>query len=68
MSNHAARMVADYTAGNQNSFIGAGSPTRGLTGEAYLLSIHAGGGSGSGNSPKKRRPMRGQFVGGAWER
>ena len=56
LSNLAAQMVEEYGGGDwhnnspirQSNFIGSGSPKRGLTGEAYLLSVQAGGGSGRG--------------------
>jgi len=41
LSEHAARAVSEFDAGIENSFIDAGSPKRGLTGEAYLMSVQS---------------------------
>jgi hypothetical protein len=57
MSALAAQMVDEYGAGKQgNLFIGAGSPRRGMTGEAFLLSARGGGGAGH-SPPRRQRPV-----------
>lgn len=55
LSSLAAQMVDDYGA-DGNNFIGASSPKRGLTGEAYLLSVNPGRGG------RKAVPMQTGFL------
>lgn len=58
ISGQVAQMVDDYVVGSPNNFIGAGSPKRGLTGEAYLMSIQSVG--------NQRKPVPMQTA--DWER
>lgn len=41
LSEHAMNMVNEFDTGLENRFIDVGSPKRGLTGEAYLVSVQS---------------------------
>lgn len=66
LANLAAQMVEDYGDGdwknsgtnNNSNFIGLGSPKRGITGEAYLMSVQAGGDRGAMSSGRKPVPVQ----------